>query len=334
METRVFGKTGGAASVMGLGTCFMAGQGQEGVTDCVRFAIDQGVNYFDTAADYGKGTDETMLGHALKGVRERVFLATKVGCLSAPDGHRRVDALMGQHEDGLRRLQTDRVDLIQLHEADQRKWWSDDPVSPAEAEDHCGPLIRDDEEYDFAAAPCVEFLRRSQAEGKARFIGITGKDARQLARIVRALGREIDGMMIAHQYNPILRNAEHFLLPWTERFQMGVSGGAMFMKGWLASPIREWRTAPPAWMEPIFQRAYCAYLDLHEQSGLPMAELTLRWLLRERRLHTIVLGFARCQEIAANLAAVRRGPLPDDLQQAIDAIGIVHPLTYQGRTEL
>ena len=45
-----------------MGTCFMAGQGQEGVTECVRYAVDAGVNYFDTAADYGKGNDERMLG--------------------------------------------------------------------------------------------------------------------------------------------------------------------------------------------------------------------------------------------------------------------------------
>ena len=332
MQTRCFGKTGIQVSVMGLGTCFMSGLGQAGVNECVRFAIGEGVTYFDTAADYGKGQDERMLGEALRGVRDRVFLATKVGCLSEPGGHRSVKALMRQHEEGLRRLQTDRVDLIQLHEADQRKWWSDDPISVAEAEDHAGPLIRDDEEYDFVGAPCVEFLRQAKAKGTARFIGITGKDARRLARIVRAL--ELDGMMIAHQFNPIYRNAAYFLLPWTERKGMGVSGGAMFMKGWLARPQSEWRSNPPPWMDPVLHRAYRAYLDLQAESGLPMAELTLRWLLAETRIHSIVLGFACRDDIAANLAAVNRGPLPADLQRAIDAIGVVHPLTYQGRTEL
>ena len=332
METRIFGKTGEAVSVLGLGTCFMAGQGESGVRECVHYAVGEGVSYFDTAADNGKGGDECLLGAALQGVRDRVFLATKVGCVDVPDGHRDVKVLMCQHEAGLQRLQTDRVDLIQLHEADQRKWWCDDPVSVAEAEDHCGPLICDDEDYDFAGAPCVEFLRRSKAEGKSRFIGLTGKDARKLARIVRAL--EIDGMMIAHQYNPLFRNAEHFLLPWTERRDIGVSGGAMFMKGWLARPVNEWRDNPPEWMDPVFQRAYVAYLDIHKASGLPMAELTLRWLLAETRLHSIVLGFSTREEITQNLTAIGKGPLPSDLQRAINAIGIVHPLTYQGRSEL
>ncbi len=332
METRIFGKTGVPVSVLGLGTCFMAGQGQAGVNDCVRYAVDQGITYFDTAADYGKGHDERMLGEALQGLRERVFLATKVGCLSEPGGHLGVHALMRQHEEGLPRLRTDRVDLIQLHEADQRKWWTDDPVSVAEAEDHCGPLIRDDEAYDFAGAPCVEFLRRAKAQGKTRFVGITGKDARRLARLVRAL--DLDGMMVAHQYNPIYRNAAYFLLPWTERRQVGVSGGAMFMKGWLATPQSAWRDQPPAWMDAVLHRAFCAYLDIQRASGMPMAELTLRWLLAEPRIHSIVLGFRGRADIEANLAALHRGPLPPDLQRAIDAIGIVHPLVYQGRTEL
>ncbi len=65
-----------------------------------------------------------------------------------------------------------------------------------------------------------------------------------------------------------------------------------------------------------------------------MAELTFRWLLPENRIHSIVLGFSCRAEIEANLAALAKGPLPSDLQRAIEAIGIVHPLIYQGRTEL
>ena len=332
MNTRLLGKTGQRVSELGLGTCLMAGQGQAGVTTCVATAIDLGVNYFDTAADYGHGNDETMLGVSLRGRRDRVFLATKVGCVRELGGHRRVASLLRQFEEGLVRLQTDHVDLIQLHEADQRKWWSDDPVSIEVAGDHCGPLIRDDEEYAFANAPCLEFLRRVKAAGKARFIGITGKDARRLARIVNAI--EIDSMMMAHQFNPILRNAGKYLLPVTTAKNVGIVNGAAFMKGWLATPQVQWRDQPPDWMDEPFRHAYFAYLDIHARSGLPLAELTLRWLLGEPRQHSVVVGFSRIEDIRDNVAAARRGPLPADLQRAIDAIGIVHPLIYQNRTQL
>jgi len=332
MRRRQLGKTGVTVSELGLGTCFMSSQGQQGVDDCVARAVDRGLDYFDTAADYGKGNDERMLGIALRRRRDGIFLATKVGCVEDLGGHRKVESLMRQFEGSLRRLQTDHVDLIQLHEADQRKWWSDDPVSIEEGADHAGPLIQDDEDYDFAVAPCVEFLRVAKQQGKARFVGITGKDARRLARLVEAI--EVDSMMVAHQYNPIFRNAARFLLPLTEAEGVGVAGGAMLMKGWLAVANTQWRDRPPAWMDDEFHRAYFAYLDIQAASGIALPELTLRWLLGEPRIHCVVVGFGGWAEVEADIEALDSGPLPPDLQSSIDAIGIVHPLVYQGRTRM
>ncbi len=333
MNRRDLGRTGETVSELGLGTAFMRrSQDQGGVNDCVARAIDRGVCYFDTAADYGQGEDERALGEALLGRREKVFLATKVGGVKDEGGHRNADSLMRQHEEGLKRLQTDHVDLIQIHENDQRKWWSDDPVPREVAVSHGGPLILDDEDYDFTDSPCVEFLHRAKAQGSARYIGITGKDARRLERIVAAI--EIDSMMIAHQYNPILRNAARFLLPTTEEKGVGVAGGAMFLKGWLAVPQTQWRDERPEWMNDEFYDAYFGYLDIQAECGIPLHELTLRWPLAEPRMKCIVCGFKTLPEVEANIDAIEKGPLPEDLQQAIDVIGIVQPLYYQNRTEL
>ena len=82
MKTRILGKTGLNVSELGLGSAFMAGQGQAGVDRCVDYAVDHGINYFDTSANYGDGTDEAMLGAALKGKRAKVILATKVGFIN------------------------------------------------------------------------------------------------------------------------------------------------------------------------------------------------------------------------------------------------------------
>jgi len=181
-------------------------------------------------------------------------------------------------------------------------------------------------------SPCVEFLQRAKQQGKARFIGITGKDARRLARLVEAL--PIDSMMVAHQYNPILRNAARFLLPSTDASGVGVAGGAMFMKGWLAVAKNEWRDHAPGWMDEEFHRAYFGYLDIQKSSGIPLPELTLRWLLAETRINCIVTGFSRWSDIESNVDAIARGPLPTELQSEIDGVGIVHPLIYQRRTTL
>jgi len=330
MNQTTLGKTGRTVSRLGLGTAFMAAQGQAGVNESIARAVDRGVSYFDTAADYGD--DEEMLGIALEGRRDRVFLATKVGGVEKSGGHRRVDDLMAQFERGLSRLRTDHVDLIQLHECDQRKWWSDDFVPHEDEISHGGPLIRHEESYDFAGAPCVEFLHRAKSEGKAKHIGITGKDARRLAHICDAV--EIDSLMVAHQYNPIMRSAAEYLLPLTSEQNVGVAGGAMFIKGWLARAQTDWRENRPAWMDQDFYDAYFGYLDIQAKSGIPLPELTLRWLQGEDRIHVDVIGFRNWSEIEANIESVERGPLPSDLQAEIDDLGIIQPLYYQNRTHL
>ena len=108
----------------------------------------------------------------------------------------------------------------------------------------------------------------------------------------------------------------------------------MLMKGWLAVPNTEWRDQPPAWMDDEFHRACFAYLDIQASWGVALPELTLRWLLGEPRIHCIVVGFREWAEVESNIEALERGPLSPDLQARIDAIGIVHPLVYQGRTEM
>ena len=335
MKTGILGKTGLNVSELGLGSAFMAGQGQDGVDRCVDYAVDHGVNYFDTAANYGDGRDETMLGAALKGKRDKVILATKVGFINPEryrlEGHRSADQLMEQFEGSLKRLQTDYVDIIQIHEADYLKWWTDDIPDDEDAVDW-GALIEDDIDYDFANAPAVQFLVDAKRSGKARFVGLTAKNARVLTRVLKEV--EVDSVMAAHQFNPVFRNAVKFLFPPAQDLRVGVVIGAPLMKGWLAVPQDAWRESPPDWMDETFEASYFKFLDIHADAGIPMAELCIRWMLSEQRQQSIVVGFSNLQEVEFNLSAARRGALPDDLNAAIEEVGIVHPLIYQGRTQI
>ena len=167
MKTRTLGKTGLNVSELGLGSAFMAGQGQDGADRCVDYAVDHGVNYFDTAANYGDGRDETMLGAALKGKRDKVVLATKVGFINREryrlDGHRSTDQLMEQFEGSLKRLQTDYVDIIQVHEADYLKWWTDD-ISDAEDAGVWSELIEDDTNYGLRLCAGGRISRQREAQ--------------------------------------------------------------------------------------------------------------------------------------------------------------------------
>ena len=238
---------------------------------------------------------------------------------------------MEQFEGSLKRLQTDYVDIIQIHEADYLKWWTDAIPDDEDAVDW-GALIGDDTDYDFSDAPAVEFLANAKRSGKARFIGLTAKNARLLARILEAV--EVDSVMTAHQFNPVFRNAVEFLFPTAQDLGVGVVIGAPLMKGWLAVPQNMWRETPPEWMDETFKASYFRFLEIQANAGVPMAELSIRWMLSEQRQQSVVVGFSNIQEVEVNISAARRGALPDELNAAIAEIGIVHPLIYQARTQI
>lgn len=144
---RTLGRTGVSVSILGLGGFHLAvpDDEQESIR-IARAAIDGGITFMDNCWDYHDGESERRMGKALRdGYRDRVFLMTKV------DGRTRASATR-QLEDSLRRLETDHVDLLQLHE-----------------------VIRDsDPGRTFAKDGAIEALREAKASGKARFLGFTG----------------------------------------------------------------------------------------------------------------------------------------------------------------
>jgi predicted aldo/keto reductase-like oxidoreductase len=147
MQYRTLGKTGERVSAIGLGGAHVARpQDPAETTRLIHAAIDGGITFMDNCWDYHAGQAEVKMGHALRdGYRERVFLMTKI------DGHTR-EAAAGQIEQCLERLQTEMIDLIQLHE-----------------------MIRpDDPERVFAPNGAMEALVAARQAGKIRYIGFTG----------------------------------------------------------------------------------------------------------------------------------------------------------------
>lgn len=154
MEYRTLGRTGLKVSVIGLGTMVHAGHfgpmKDEESLDAIDAALDLGVNFIDTSDAYGAGYSETLLGKALKGKRGKVVLATKGGnVMAGPNRGKRifaVDYIGRVMEESLRRLQTDYIDLYQLHNPDVE-------------------VIRHGEVW--------ELLERRKKEGKIRHYGVS-----------------------------------------------------------------------------------------------------------------------------------------------------------------
>src|SRR2546430_3930550 len=146
-QTGTLGKTGESVSIVGLGGFHLAlAKDQAESIRIVRRALDRGLNFLDNCWDYNDGESERRMGKALRdGYRKKAFLMTKL------DG-RTAQSAREQLEQSLQRLQTDVIDLVQIHE-----------------------VIRDDDpEKCFAPGGTIEALVAAQKAGKLRFIGFTG----------------------------------------------------------------------------------------------------------------------------------------------------------------
>src|SRR5208337_382918 len=144
---RTLGRTGEKVSVVGLGGYHLARQGDpEESLRIIRTGIDEGINFLDNCWDYNGGESEVRMGNALRhGYRQKAFLMTKI------DGRTKT-AAVNQLNESLRRLQTDRIDLLQFHE-----------------------VIRDsDPDRVFAEGGAMEAVLEAKKAGKVRFIGFTG----------------------------------------------------------------------------------------------------------------------------------------------------------------
>jgi aryl-alcohol dehydrogenase-like predicted oxidoreductase len=147
MRYRELGRTGVSLSVLGVGggRLGLTQAGDDGAAAILDRALELGVNYIDTATSYGRGVSEERIGRALSGRRDRVFLATKLD-------QREKDAATAELRGSLARLQTEWLDLIQVH------------------------AVNDRETLDRILAPggVVEALEEARRAGGVRFIGITG----------------------------------------------------------------------------------------------------------------------------------------------------------------
>ena len=145
---RAMGKTGLQVSILGMGGYHLGtAAGQPEVNNMVAKALDHGINFFDNAWEYHKGASEERVGTALKGKRDKAIVMTKV-CTHG----RKKDVAMRMLEESLTRLQTDHLDVWQVHEV----------------------VYYNDPERCYAQDGVLEALAVAKQQGKVRFVGFTG----------------------------------------------------------------------------------------------------------------------------------------------------------------
>jgi len=309
METRTLAHTDLTVSRACFGTMPFGTQADE--SDARRMfdlCIDRGINFFDTANSYNGGKAEAITGNVLKGRRDRVILASKVGFkvgdAADEQGHSR--AAMRKAIDGtLQRLQTDYLDLYYLHLPD---WHT--------------PIEETLETMD-------EFVRA----GKVRYPACSNYASWQVAQMISISEQRGYKPPYVSQpmYNLLARGIEQEYLAMCKAYGVStivynpLAGGLLTGKQHRDRPIAGTRfDNNPLYLNRYWHPAYFDAVDelqgIAQRAGRTIIDISLNWLRHHTPADCIILGASTMEQLQQNLDAFERGPLPADVVQAVDQV--------------
>ncbi|MEZ5649063.1 MAG: aldo/keto reductase [Burkholderiaceae bacterium] len=319
MQTRALGRTGlqipelvvGAGAVGGL---FVRGNEDE-QRDALAAAAAAGMNWIDTAPLYGNGASEATLGRLLPAGRDRPRLSTKVMLdLTDPAADLRSQVARSL-ERSLERLQADKVTLLQLH----------NPIVSA-AQGHA-ITVRDV----LRTGGALEALSRVRDAGLCDFIGLTALG--EAPAIIEAI--DSGGFDTAQVYYNLLNATAALAVPGgyrgarfdgvldaCERHDLGTLAIRIFSAGVIATDARHGREAPLTHGDTLASETakaqeMFAAVDTGDDSR---AQLALRFVLAQPRLHAAIVGFEHLTYLEEAIAAQARGPLPAETLQQIERV--------------
>jgi aryl-alcohol dehydrogenase-like predicted oxidoreductase len=247
----------------------------------IHAALDLGINWIDTAPFYGWGKAEQIVGKALRGKRDNVYIFTKCGTLQNEWGGEREDlspaSIRREVETSLRNLQTDYIDLYQFHDPD--------PNTPIEES--------------WAA------MQTLIQEGKVRYGGLSNHTIELMQRAMSVAPITSN----QHQYNLLNRDIERDVLPFSQQHAIGVLCWSPLASGFLADGFdldsldpNDFRRGRPYAQEPTYSRLkkllqvlQTIALDHHKT----LAELAIAWVLRQPAVTAAINGIRSPQEALA-----------------------------------
>jgi aryl-alcohol dehydrogenase-like predicted oxidoreductase len=329
MEYRQLGRCGLRVSELSLGTMGFGGGGKfrdvgetdlDGARRQIDMALDAGVNLIDTADVYSDGLAEEIVGQALSGRRDRVLISSKARFEMGPGPN---DAGLSRHhlieacEASLRRLQTDHIDLYQVHEWD-------------------GQTALDE------TLAALEHLVES---GKVRYVGCSNFSGWQ---VMKALGiaraSRLPGFVSQQVYLSLQeRSAEYEIVPSALDQGLGLLIWSPLAGGLLSGKYRRGQPPPPGsrhageWDEPPVydeDRLYEtveALVEIAEGHGVSPARVALAWLLTRTGISTVIIAARHDEQLTDNLAAADL-KLPADEIERLEAVSrppLIYPYWHQ-----
>jgi aryl-alcohol dehydrogenase-like predicted oxidoreductase len=309
IETRELGTTGLEISRVGFGAWAIGGGGwefgwgpqeDEDSIEAIHRALELGVNWIDTAAAYGFGRSESVVGRALEGLEDRPYVFTKASLLEGP-GRQVVhnlerESILREAEASLERLGVDAIDLFQIH-------W---------------PIPEKDVEEGWSA------LAELKEQGLVRHIGVSNFSIEQLRRIQQIAPVET----LQPQYSLVERGAEDDVLPFAEREGIGVivyspmgSGlltGRMTRERIVALPDDDWRKEDPRFREPQLSQHLALVDRLHtvaDRHDTTPGAVAVAWTLRNPAVDGAIVGFRRSDQVDPILAAANLELTHEDVDE-------------------
>jgi len=314
MEMRTLGRTGVQVSPLCLGAMMFGAWGNTDHDDSIRIihaALDAGINFMDTADVYSQGESEEIVGKALAGGRrEHVVLATKAHGAMGEDPNQQGNNrrwLVQEVENSLRRLQTDHIDLYQIHR----------PSPDTDVEE------------------TLDALTDLQRAGKIRYFGSSTFPASEIVQAQWAAKERHSGRFVTEQppYSLLVRGIETEVLPVCQEYGMGTLVWSPLAGGWLSGKWRKGADAPESsragrmgarydLSDPVNQRkldAADALAQLAEDNKMTLVELAIAFTIRHPGVTSAIIGPRTMDQLTSQLPAVDV-VLSDEVLDAIDTI--------------
>jgi aryl-alcohol dehydrogenase-like predicted oxidoreductase len=313
MELRTLGRTGVKVSQLCLGAMMFGSWGNTDRDESIRIvhrALDAGINFIDTADVYSRGESEEIVGKAIKGRRDEIVLATKVHGVMGDDPNQRGNSrrwIVQEVEASLRRLDTDWIDLYQIHR----------PAPDTDVDDTLGAL--------------TDLVRA----GKVRYLGSSTFPAHEIVEaqwVAERRGRE---RFVCEQppYSMLVRGIERDVLPVCERYGLGVIPWSPLAGGWLTGGYRKGKELPSSMRAgriperfdlsiPANQRkleAADALAALADESGISLIHMAIAFVTKHPVVSAAIIGPRTMEQLESHLGAIEV-ELDDALLDRIDAI--------------
>jgi len=291
MKYKQLGNSDLKVSVVGLGTWAIGGDffgdtDDEKSIGAIQAGIDNGINLIDTAPAYGDGHSEEVVGKAIKGHRDDVVIATKVGILRDEGkfiNNLKPESVQQEIDDSLRRLDVDVIDLYQIH-------WPD-PNTPLE--------------------DTLDTLSKIQEAGKFKYLGVSNFKPKLMDQV----RERMDLVSLQPHYSLLRRNIEGNVLPYCRENNIGVLSYGTLAGGILTGKFKEipdlaegdYRDTfydyfkEPTWSK--IQKLLDVLRDIAEKRGVPVPQVAINWARQQKGITTALVGAKTTDQARSNAGA-------------------------------